>query len=199
MKKGVPVGLLDFNIQVLESKQKDVHDSSVKFGPVSGDNCSVICSREPYGIISAQLGTLQQNSLVNFWTLGRYAMHHVLRYVLSQTGPADVVACTWAISTRAVDDLLFLRSKGLLRSFKLWIDPRVKVRNPEPLQMLQLNWPVSIAPVHAKVTTIENEQWRVSIFGSLNFTTNPQPERGAICTIDSVFDVDNKVLMEVFK
>lgn len=193
------VGLLDFSTQMAESERKNTRDASVKFQPVCGGDYDVLCSGEPYGVISAQLGTLQQNSIVNFWTLGRYAMHHVLRYILSQTGPADVVACTWAISTRAVDDLLFLRSKGLLRSFMLWIDPRVKVRNPEPLQMLQLNWPVAIAPVHAKVTTIENEKWKVSIFGSLNFTTNPQPERGAICTIKSVFDVDNKVLKEVFK
>lgn len=192
------MGLLDFSVQGRESAEKDKCDTSVSFPRVDGGDCAVLCAGSPYDIIASHIGILQQNSIVNFWTLGRYAMHHVLRWVLSQTGPADVQACTWAISTRAVDDLLMLRDKGLLRSFRLWIDPRVRVRNPEPLQMLQLNWPVAIAPVHAKVTTICNDQWKVSIFGSLNFTTSPQPERGVVCTIASVFDVDNTIISEVF-
>jgi len=191
------MGLLDFNRQSEEARQKNLHDT-LSYPAVDGKECEVLCVGEPYGIIQQHLGVLKQNSVVNFWTFGRYAMHHVLRHILAQTGPADVKACTWAISTRAVDDLLQLREKCLLRNFKLWIDPRVKVRNPEPLQMLQLNWPVAIAPVHAKVTTIINEHWKVSIFGSLNFTTNPQPERGQVCTIGSVVDVDNKILEEVF-
>ena len=192
------MGLLDFNKHEAEMSRRNEHDTSLCYPVVDGKDCDVLCVGEPYIVLQNQVGELKHNSIVNFWTFGRYAMHHVLRYVLSQTGPADVVACTWAISTRAVDDLMALRNKGLLRSFKLWIDPRVKVRNPEPLQMLQLNWPVAIAPVHAKVTTICNDKWKVSIFGSLNFTTNPQPERGQISTIEEVFDTDNKILLEAF-
>ena len=188
------MGRLDFERQRNEMSAKDWHDT-MAYPPVEG---GAECVGEPFSILTAHIGELRPNTTINFWTFGRYAMHHVLRYVLSQTGPADVVACTWAISTRAVDDLLMLRDKGLLRSFKLWIDPRVKVRNPEPLQMLKLYWPVAIAPVHAKVTTIINEKWKVSIYGSLNFTTNPQPERGAICTVPSVVAVDNKILEEAF-
>lgn len=192
------MGMLDFNKHETEVSNRNRHDTSLCYPVIDGKDSDVLCVGEPYIVLQNQVGELKHNSIVNFWTFGRYAMHHVLRYVLSQTGPADVVACTWAISTRAVDDLLVLRNKGLLRSFKLWIDPRVKVRNPEPLQMLQLNWPVAIAPVHAKVTTIYNDKWKVSIFGSLNFTTNPQPERGQISTVGAVFDTDNKILLEAF-
>lgn len=192
------MGMLDFNKHETEVSRRNEHDTSLCYPVIDGKDSDVLCVGEPYIILQNQVGELKQNSIVNFWTFGRYAMHHVLRYVLSQTGPADVVACTWGISTRAVDDLLALRNKGLLRSFRLWIDPRVKVRNPEPLQMLQLNWPVAIAPVHAKVSTVCNEKWKVSIFGSLNFTTNPQPERGQISTIEGVFNTDNKILMEAF-
>lgn len=192
------MGMLDFNKHETEVSRRNEHDTSLCYPVIDGKDSDVLCVGEPYIILQNQVGELKQNSIVNFWTFGRYAMHHVLRYVLSQTGPADVVACTWAVSTRAVDDLLALRNKGLLRSFRLWIDPRVKVRNPEPLQMLQLNWPVAIAPVHAKVSTVCNEKWKVSIFGSMNFTTNPQPERGQISTVEGVFNTDNKILMEAF-
>ena len=190
------MGLLDFDKQARESASRDDHDASLVYPPVDGEASFV---GDQQKLLLSHIGELQQNQTINFWTQGRYSMSHVLRYVLGQTGPADVAACTWAISNKAVDELLAMRNSGLLRSFKLWIDPRVKVRNPEPLQRLQLNWPVTIAPVHAKVTTIINEYWKVSIFGSLNFTTNPQPERGCICTFPSVVEVDNKILLEGFK
>ena len=57
---------------------------------------------------------------------------------------------------------------------------------------------MTIAPVHAKVAVIWNDQWRISVSGSLNFTTNPQPERGVIQVIDHVFYSDKKILDEQF-
>ena len=192
------MGLLDFNAQGKSIALRNCRHADSPYKPIDTEDVSLSCVGEPYDILRAHVGSLQQNQIVNFWTFGRYAMHHVLRYVLSQTGPADVTACTWAISMRAVEDLLSLRKQGLLRSFRLWIDPRVKVRNPEPLQVIQANWPIVIAPVHAKVCTVSNDNWKVSIFGSLNFTTNPQPERGTIATIQHVHDADAQIIDRQF-
>lgn len=191
--------ILDFSVQDKAIVNRNCRDAVSPYSPVDAGEVDVLCQGEPYDILRAHVGKLEQNQIINFWTFGRYAMHHILSYVLSQTGPADVVACTWAISTRAVDDLLSLRKQGLLRSFKLWIDPRVKVRNPEPMQVIQLNWPYIIAPVHAKVCTVSNDDWHVSIYGSLNFTSNPQPERGSISTVRHVFDADLEVLKRQFE
>lgn len=192
------MGMLDFNAQRKTIALKNCRDADSPYKPINTDDVSLSCVGDPYDILRAHVGELKQNQVVNFWTFGRYAMHHVLRYVLSQTGPADVTACTWAISMRAVEDLLTLRKQGLLRSFKLWIDPRVKVRNPEPLQVIQANWPIVIAPVHAKVCTVSNDDWKVSIFGSLNFTTNPQPERGTIASVQHVYDADAQIIERQF-
>jgi hypothetical protein len=74
----------------------------------------------------------------------------------------------------------------------------VKVRNPEPLQMCKANFPVVIKPVHAKVCTFSNDDWKISVSGSLNFTSNPQPERGIIQCIESVFEYDNKIIENEF-
>lgn len=165
---------------------------------IDGSDITSLCVGNEYQIVKSHLGRLEQDSVVNFWTFGRYAMQDVLKYVLLQTGPADVTACTWAITKQSVETLLSLRDKGLLRSFRLWIDPRVKVRNPEPLQMLQLNFPLVIAPVHAKVTCVSNDDWHISISGSLNFTSNPQPERGVITTIEHVWRSDLDILERQF-
>ncbi|MDL2308343.1 hypothetical protein LJC68_08965 [Bacteroidales bacterium OttesenSCG-928-B11] len=153
---------------------------------------------EPWTILSKHIGKLEQNAVINFWTFGRYAMHDIINYVCRQIGACKVTACTWAISEKAVTQVLNRMRDGLITDFKLWIDPRVKVRNPIPLQMCQANFPVAIAPVHAKICLFENEQWKVSVCGSLNFTTNPQPERGVIQTIAHVYDNDLKILYEQF-
>ena len=187
---------IDFNAFANRSSSQNKYPSP--YHPVDGNSVNSLCVGNEYQLLRDHLGTLQQNSVVNFWTFGRYAMHDVLKYCLLQTGPADVTACTWAVTTQAVETLLLLRDKGLLRSFRLWLDPRVKVRNPQPLQMLQLNFPITISPVHAKVTCLSNDDWKLSIYGSLNFTSNPQPERGAVCTIPHVWQSDFTLLDRQF-
>ncbi|MBQ4441602.1 MAG: hypothetical protein II899_05815 [Bacteroidales bacterium] len=153
---------------------------------------------EPWTTLSKHIGCIEQGAVINFWTFGRYAMHDLISHICRQIGPCNVTACTWAITEKAVTQILNRRKDGLIKEFRLWIDPRVKVRNPVPLQMCQANFPVTIAPVHAKVAVIWNDQWRISVSGSLNFTTNPQPERGVIQAIDHVFFSDKKILDEQF-
>ena len=153
---------------------------------------------EPWAILSKHIGKIEKGSVVNFWTFGRYAMADILNYILRQTGAASVNACTWAITVDAVNVILNRMKDGLITDFKLWIDPRVRVRNPEPLQMCMANFPVAIKPIHAKVCTIGNAEWKISVSGSMNFTSNPQPERGIIQCIDSVFDADYQIIENEF-
>ena len=153
---------------------------------------------EPWTILSKHIGKLEKGSVVNFWTFGRYAMADVVNYIVRQIGPCKVNACTWAITTDSVNTILNRTRDGLITDFKLWIDPRVKVRNPEPLQMCMANFPVVIKPVHAKVCTFSNDEWKISVSGSLNFTSNPQPERGVIQCIESTFNFDNKIIENEF-
>lgn len=191
---------LNFNAHstsISSSKQMEAHLASYK--PIDGEALDCIDVGNEYEIVKSHLGELHHNQVQNFWTFGRYAMQDLLKYVLLQVGPSDVSACTWAITTQSVETILNLRDKGYIKSFKLWIDPRVKVRNPQPLQMLQLNFPIAIAPVHAKVTCISNPDWKVSISGSLNFTSNPQPERGTITTIPHVFEADAAIIARQFE
>jgi hypothetical protein len=154
---------------------------------------------EPWTILSKHIGKLETESIVNFWTFGRYAMCEVLTYILRQVGPSSVQACTWAISKDSALDLVHLHKIGLITDFKLWIDPRVRVRNPEPLAILRANFPIVINPVHAKVCTIGNENWKISLSGSLNFTSNPQPERGIIQCVESVYNKDKEIIENEFR
>lgn len=148
---------------------------------------------EPWDILSKHIGEIRQGGIYNFWTFGRYAMCDVINHLLRQTGPADVAATTWSLNAESVKTLLARKKDGLLKSFRMWIDPRVRRAAPEPLQLLKANFRCVIAPVHAKIALISNDQWKISVSGSLNFTSNPQPERGVIQCIDSVFDRDLQI------
>lgn len=190
------MSLIDFSQLNTRKESKSRQADSFPYDSYFPQSVSFV--GEPWEILSKHIGPLQHDSVVNFWTFGRYAMHDIISYVCRQIGPCNVTACTWAITEKAVTQILSRMKDGLINEFRLWIDPRVKVRNPVPLQMCTANFPVTIAPVHAKVAVIWNDEWRLSVSGSLNFTTNPQPERGVIQVIDHVFYSDKKILDDQF-
>lgn len=149
---------------------------------------------EPWEILSKHIGQIEKGGLYNFWTFGRYCMTDIINHLLRITGPADVTATTWSLNAASVQTMLNRRKDGLLTSFRMWIDPRVRRAAPEPLALLRHNFKTVIAPVHAKIALIGNANWKISVSGSVNFTSNPQPERGIIQCIDAVYDRDKTII-----
>ena len=149
---------------------------------------------EPWEILSKHIGRIEHGGIYNFWTFGRYCMTDIINHLLRITGPADVTATTWSLNAASVQTMLNRRKDGLLTAFRMWIDPRVRRAAPEPLALLRHNFETVIAPVHAKVALIGNEDWKVSVSGSVNFTSNPQPERGIIQVIDAIYDRDMAII-----
>jgi len=190
------MSLIDFSKIADRAKKKEQQPEQFPYDNFFPESVSFV--GEPWSILSKHIGKLERGAVINFWTFGRYAMHDIVSYVCRQVGPCSVSACTWAITEKAVTQILSRIKDGLITDFRLWIDPRVKVRNPIPLQMCQANFLVAIAPVHAKICLFENANWKISVSGSLNFTTNPQPERGIIQVIDSVFNRDKEIIDEQF-
>jgi hypothetical protein len=154
---------------------------------------------EPWTVLSKHIGKLEPGAIINFWTWGRYGMGDIINYIVRQIGPSKVNASTWAISVGAVTTIINRMKDGLITDMKLWLDPRVTHHNPEPLQLCKANFPTLLKPVHAKVTTFENKDWKISVSGSLNLSSNPQPERGIIQCIDHVFEFDNLIIENEFR
>jgi len=190
------MSLIDFSSLADRSGKKQQQPELFPYDHYFPESVSFV--GEPWEILSKHIGKLETGAVVNFWTFGRYAMHDIINYVCRQIGACSVSACTWAITEKAVSQVLARIKDGLITDFRLWIDPRVKVRNPIPLQMCQANFPVVIAPVHAKLWLFANEKWKISVSGSLNFTTNPQPERGIIQAIESIYNRDLEIINEQF-
>ena len=143
-------------------------------------------------ILKKHIGEIQKGIAVHFITSGRYSTHDLLLYLLKQTGPADVLISTWSISEMAIRSILQKYTEGIIKSISFLIDPRVKVRNPQPLQILASNFDYKLKACHAKVALIGNDDWKISIVGSANLTNNPRIERGIIMPFPDVYEFDKK-------
>ena len=92
-----------------------------------------------------------------------------------------------------IEKIIRKYQKGEILSIRFLLDPRVKVCKAKPLQMLSATFSHKILRVHAKVVTIENEVWKISVVSSQNATTNPKLERGVIFISDEIFNFDKSV------
>ena len=132
-----------------------------------------------------QIGILEHNVCINFWSYGSFSLHELMFYILQQTGPAHINMCTWSISQDAIEKIIRKYQKGEILSIRFLLDPRVKVCKAKPLQMLSATFSHKILRVHAKVS-------------SQNATTNPKLERGVIFISDEIFNFDKTVFEHEF-
>lgn len=183
-----------FNVHI-DDKPKKTDDSAAIMRYIPKKN---ICIGTPSDQLKKHIGLINQNEIVNFWSFGRWSMHDLLIHLLKQTGPADILVTTWSISEQAIRDILLKHKEGLIKSIQFILDPRIKVRNPKPLQLLAANFPYKMIACHAKVTIIENEQWKISVVSSANMTNNPRFERGVIFPVQEIFEFDKTTFLHEF-
>jgi hypothetical protein len=152
----------------------------------------------PVDSLKHHLGEINLKAITHFVTYGRWSMHDLLFYILCQTGPAQVDVATWSISEDAIRQIVKLHHEGMIIDVRFILDPRVKVRNPKPLQMLAANFPYKLIACHAKVTLIASRDCKISIISSANMTGNPRIERGCIFPFPDVYDFDKKWINDTF-
>lgn len=132
-------------------------------------------------------GTIGQDQILPFVSLGDWSSHDLLFFLLEQTGPAKVYFTTWAISEYAIRQLYNLIEQGMILELKGIFDYRNGIRKPAELQFLEkISTEIKPAKCHAKVTVLENENWGISIVGSANYTRNPRIEAGVLFTLKDV-------------
>jgi hypothetical protein len=136
-------------------------------------------------------GSIAQDQVIPYVSLGDWSTHDLLFFILEQTGPARVWFTTWAISEYAIRQLYQFVEHGMILQLKGIFDYRNGIRKPAELQFLQkITTEIKPAKCHAKVTVIENDNWGISIVGSANFTRNPRIEAGVLFTCRNVADFE---------
>jgi hypothetical protein len=126
-------------------------------------------------------GQLRMDTVVDFYTDGRWSLHQLVRHLLTVTGPADVYLATWTITEDPVRSLVQLKQAGQIRALYGLFNHKVRERAPGAFHLAREQFTaVGEGKVHAKVTVIMNEQWALRVVGSANYSRNPRLEAGDI-------------------
>jgi len=113
----------------------------------------------------------------------------VLKWILYQTGPADVQMTSFSISEEFLRRIFFIEKENLVRSLDIVLD--FKATNKTLIL-----WPFiaqtvkscHLADNHSKLLLVSNGRWKVSVIMSQNLTRGNRCESGSITTDAAVFD-----------
>lgn len=134
----------------------------------------------PVESASSAIGTLSSGFRLFGFTKGQFSLLDLVRAVLSQTGPADVVVSTWTTGIRDAENAEALLDNGIIRSFLLLTDRSFPTRQPQYCQrILEIfgEQSIRVTRTHAKFALIRNERWNVAIRSSMNLNRNPRFEQ----------------------
>jgi len=126
---------------------------------------------------------LTPGTVYDFISFGQWSLAHILIYVLSLTGTADVHATTYGLSPDVVRKLVEAKEKGMIRNMTLVMDWKIRTYKAEAYFVAEQNFKTRLCSIHAKVTTVINEYYGVVIQGSANYTRNNKIENNII-TVD---------------
>lgn len=113
----------------------------------------------------------------------------ILKWVLEQTGPADVQMTSFSISEEFLRRIFFIEKEGLVRSLDIVLD--FKATNKTLLLWNFIAQTVKncyLADNHSKILLVSNENWKVAVVMSQNLTRGNRYESGFISTDHVAFD-----------
>ncbi len=148
--------------------------------------------------LTKSIGQLQIGKTTHYYSYGNFNLVRLIAHLLKQTGPANIFMTSYSFSQASIEQLLNYRQKGLITSFRVIVDNRVKTMSPIPFQMLSTAFDYRCSSIHAKVALVWNDNWSISVVTSQNATDNPKMERGTIFTDIETFNFDKNALENEF-
>jgi hypothetical protein len=124
-----------------------------------------------------------------------WSMHQLLEYLLRITGPAKVAISSFSITEVAIRTFLNLKEEGLIQQLDCLFDFTVK-QHKAGLLFFTSNVAdtISISKCHAKLISIENDLFTLTVVGSPNFNVNDKKEVMVIHSDRWFFDFYYQVL-----
>lgn len=150
------------------------------------------------GIIRKTIGEIIPGRTVHYWSYGNFNMMRLIFYILNHIGAADILMSSYSISPKTIEGIINRREKGLIKSFRLIVDNRVRSISPKPFDMIVRNFDYRCTSIHAKVACIWNQNYKITVISSQNATDNPKAERGIIFSDPEIFDFDFKNLTDAY-
>jgi len=106
-------------------------------------------------------------------------MLELIRAVIAQIGPADVLLSTWTFGIRDAEMAAWLIRSGDIKSFTFLVDHSFPVREAKYCRRIRELFgaeSIVLSKVHAKFATVRAGSWSVCLTGSMNLNRNPRWE-----------------------
>ncbi len=145
--------------------------------------------------IADVVGEFEPDKLIKFFTDGAWSMHQLVQYFIEQIGACEVYISTWTLTENPARVLLNLKDAGLITALHCLFDYRIQDRSPKSYQLISsIADSIKLTKCHAKVATMVNDHYGVSIVGSANFSKNKRLEAGTIFTSREAALFDQKCI-----
>jgi hypothetical protein len=133
-------------------------------------------------------------------TRGQFSMIDIIMAVLDSVGECNLSIWTWCIADYEVKCFDRMIADGRVKSALLVIDSAARQKNmPQIVSWIEKHGPKSVRFVvnHAKIATVETDDLKVLIRGSMNLNFNPRFEQFDIDEGHPGFDLIRKTEQEL--
>lgn len=139
--------------------------------------------------LEEDIGTIEPDKIIPFFSDGKWAMHELMVYLLAFTGPSKVWLSTFSISEVSIRAFMNGIDAGLITELHCIFDHTIRKHKLELLYFAcNVVTEITLSANHSKLILIENDKWKITVIGSANMTPNPRKEAGVIFINHNTFD-----------
>lgn len=119
----------------------------------------------------------------------RVQLADVLKWILDQTGQADIAITSFSISEEFLRRLVYLKREGLVKSLNIVLDLKATNKTMMLWQMIrQVVEKCYLAENHSKILLVGGKEMKVAVITSQNLTRGNRYESIYITTDGSLYD-----------
>lgn len=147
------------------------------------------------------IGKLANGCEIYGFTKGQFSLIDILEHCIQQTGPADVVICTWSAASGDIRAANRLLSNGRIKGLRFIVDFSFKSRKPKFCEDLIKTFGadcIRVTSIHAKFCLIRNKNWNLVIRTSMNLNFNPRFENFEISDDLAMADFMEGIVSEIW-
>jgi hypothetical protein len=148
------------------------------------------------------IGVLYPGCEIYGFTKGQFCLIDILEHCLEQTGPADVVICTWSAASGDIRAANRLLREKRIKSLRFVVDYSFKSRKPEFCAELLTTFGadcIRVSSIHAKFCTVKSDTYSLVIRTSMNLNYNPRFENFEISDDVGMFDFMSEIVEELWR
>jgi hypothetical protein len=146
------------------------------------------------------IGKIEKGSALFAVTRGQFSMIDAVLACLDQVGVADVSVWTWTVAEYEVECMERLRNDKRLRNGTLIIDSGARNKNAGLIAQWKGSFgsnSVRYVLNHSKIVTIQNDEFKLLLRGSMNLNFNPRFEQFDLTEGGPDFDLVKQIESEL--